>query len=518
MAGADGAIVVADAPPSLATAGSGDVLSGSIGALLAQGLSGPDAAALAVFVGCRAAERVSGQYGTLGLVAGDLPWQSPRSSTRSRRWEPNMAPGTEPTVRDVMRREVPVASTTTPIAELARLMVEHRVPGLPVIGHGELVGIVTEADLIQREANVDMPSIVTFLDAVIVADAGTPFEEELRRVVATTAEELMTSPVISIRDSATVAELATLMLQQRINPVPVVDDASQIVGLATRSGLIELIARLESAARHGRRFLAGTDRHEGPGGDSSQSDLGGIRATRAIIDLDAMSRAMCGRCERRSPKHPAHGRRQGRRVRSRRALGGRVALNAGAHRAGRCHGQRRPLLRASGISAPIVLLGSIDPAEVPRRVAGSSSPSRGESSSSPSNARQGGFDLVAALVHFKVDTGLASLWCIARLRRLTLARRIADDSLLAPCWHLYPLCIRGRAGEPFTTDQLRRFRPRDTDAIASAGVRLPPLHAANSAGILTGRGVTSSGTRWNRSLRAYRPRLAYRCCPACALA
>lgn len=159
-----------------------------------------------------------------------------------------MAPGTEPTVREVMRYEVPVASLRTPIAELARLMVEHHVPGLPIIDRGELVGIVTEADLIQREATVDMPSIAAFLDAVIVADAGTPFEEELRRVVATTAEELMTSPVISIRDSATVAELATLMLQQRINPVPVVDEARQIVGLATRSGLIELIARLESIA------------------------------------------------------------------------------------------------------------------------------------------------------------------------------------------------------------------------------------------------------------------------------
>lgn len=157
-----------------------------------------------------------------------------------------MAPGMEPTVRDVMRNEVPVATPSTKIAELARLMTEHHVPGLPVIAHGELVGIVTEADLIQREATVDMPSIVAFLDAVIVADAGTPFEEELRRVVATTAEELMTSPVISIRDSATVAELATLMLQQQVNPVPVVDDGRQIVGLATRSGLIELIARLES--------------------------------------------------------------------------------------------------------------------------------------------------------------------------------------------------------------------------------------------------------------------------------
>jgi NAD(P)H-hydrate repair Nnr-like enzyme with NAD(P)H-hydrate dehydratase domain len=73
VASADGGMVAADASPSLATAGSGDVLSGSIGGLLAQGLNGPEAAALAVFVGCRAAQRVSEQYGTLGVVAGDLP-------------------------------------------------------------------------------------------------------------------------------------------------------------------------------------------------------------------------------------------------------------------------------------------------------------------------------------------------------------------------------------------------------------------------------------------------------------
>ena len=152
-----------------------------------------------------------------------------------------------------MRREVPVASPTTTIAELARLMVEHRVPGLPIIANGELVGIVTEADLIQREANVDIPSPVAFLDAIVVADTGTPFGEELRRVVATTASELMSSPVISIRDRATISELATLMLRERINPVPVVDDNRQIVGLATRSGLVEVIARLEAGASGGRQ-------------------------------------------------------------------------------------------------------------------------------------------------------------------------------------------------------------------------------------------------------------------------
>jgi NAD(P)H-hydrate epimerase len=73
VARADGAVVAVDSPPSLATAGSGDVLSGSIGALLAQGLRAPDAAGLATFVGSRAAHRVECRFGTLGVVAGDLP-------------------------------------------------------------------------------------------------------------------------------------------------------------------------------------------------------------------------------------------------------------------------------------------------------------------------------------------------------------------------------------------------------------------------------------------------------------
>jgi NAD(P)H-hydrate epimerase len=73
VASADGAVRAAPTPASLATAGSGDVLSGSIAAFLAQGLSPADAAGLAVYVGSRAAERVEQRFGTLGVIAGDLP-------------------------------------------------------------------------------------------------------------------------------------------------------------------------------------------------------------------------------------------------------------------------------------------------------------------------------------------------------------------------------------------------------------------------------------------------------------
>ncbi|MGC4107566.1 MAG: NAD(P)H-hydrate dehydratase [Thermomicrobiales bacterium] len=66
-------VVAEDAPLSLATAGSGDVLAGTIAGLAAQGLSGLDAATVALHVGPAAARAVEERFGTLGLIATDLP-------------------------------------------------------------------------------------------------------------------------------------------------------------------------------------------------------------------------------------------------------------------------------------------------------------------------------------------------------------------------------------------------------------------------------------------------------------
>lgn len=66
-------LVAADAPLSLASAGTGDVFAGTIGAFLAQGVEPMDAVGLAIYVGPRAARRVEQLTGTLGLVSSDLP-------------------------------------------------------------------------------------------------------------------------------------------------------------------------------------------------------------------------------------------------------------------------------------------------------------------------------------------------------------------------------------------------------------------------------------------------------------
>lgn len=154
----------------------------------------------------------------------------------------------DPGVRAIMRPDVPAIEPATPLALVAKTMVEHRLPGLPVIDNGELVGIITETDLIAQEAAVDVPPVIPFLDALLVADAGRDFDQEMRRILAARAGELMTSPVYSIRDIATLTETATLMIEQGIGTVPVVGADGQIVGIVTRADVVRVIARLESGS------------------------------------------------------------------------------------------------------------------------------------------------------------------------------------------------------------------------------------------------------------------------------
>ena len=156
----------------------------------------------------------------------------------------------ETTVRDLMRTEVPIASPSDSIATVARLLADSGLPGVPVVdANGEIAGIVTEKDLIARQADVQVPTPLPFLDAIFELDGGRDFDEELRHVLAVTAGELMTHPVFNVLDTATLSQVATLMIDEGINPIPVIDNQSrQLIGIVSRADLVRVIARMESAS------------------------------------------------------------------------------------------------------------------------------------------------------------------------------------------------------------------------------------------------------------------------------
>jgi len=154
----------------------------------------------------------------------------------------------EPTVADIMRTDVPFVAPDDPIATVARLMAVSGLPGVPVVKDGAIIGIVTETDLIVREADVEVPTPVPFLDAIFMLDGGRDFDDDMRHVLAVTARDLMTSPVFNIKQSATIGQLATLIVDERVNPVPVVGDDLELVGIVSRADLVRVIAKLENVA------------------------------------------------------------------------------------------------------------------------------------------------------------------------------------------------------------------------------------------------------------------------------
>jgi alanine racemase len=215
----------------------------------------------------------------------------------------------------------------------------------------------------------------------------------------------------------------------------------------------------------------------------------GIRATRAIVDLDVIEvnvrllRDALPPTTQLMAVVKADGYGHGA------PWIARAALNAGAAMLGVATVGEGHVLRAHGIDAPIVLLGSIDAAEVPVACeAGLEITIASERLlESVQRAARTIFDASPVPVHLKIDTGLRRYGATAT-EAVALATRIENDPCLRLASIFTHFASADEPDEPFTTVQLKEFE-RVVDAVRGAGVRMPLLHAANSAGILTGRGT-----------------------------
>jgi CBS domain-containing protein len=142
-----------------------------------------------------------------------------------------------------MTRDVIKVHRDATVPEMAQLMGTHGISGLPVVDdRGALIGIVTELDMMVRNANLQVPRYLRVLDVMIPLGNPREFDEEIRRALGTTAADLMTAHVLTVQSTADLADLATLMVDKRVNPVPVVD-GGVMVGIVSRSDFIQLMAQ-----------------------------------------------------------------------------------------------------------------------------------------------------------------------------------------------------------------------------------------------------------------------------------
>jgi len=141
-------------------------------------------------------------------------------------------------VAEIMSRQVITIRADALVAEAAQLMLEHRVSGLPVLdAEGELLGIVTEGDLLRR-VEIGTEHHDHWLEFLI---APSRFTEDYVRAHARHVHEVMSHPIASVAPDESVEEAVRLMECRNVKRLPVVE-AGRIVGIITRADLVRALA------------------------------------------------------------------------------------------------------------------------------------------------------------------------------------------------------------------------------------------------------------------------------------
>ena len=227
--------------PALATAGSGDVLSGMIGAFCARGMKGFDATAVGAFVHGRAAEPDR----HTGLIAGDLPARAAAALCQIvEHPAPEARMPSSTSLQSIMSSEVAVLRPDQTLAEGAELLADRGIGAAPVVDDaGVVVGLLRDEDLLATEARLHVPTTIAILGVDFTLPSQVRrYDEELRQAIASTVGGAMETEFPHLGADASIEDAATLMHESDVTHV-VILDAGKPVGIVARGDLVRFLAR-----------------------------------------------------------------------------------------------------------------------------------------------------------------------------------------------------------------------------------------------------------------------------------
>jgi CBS domain-containing protein len=138
-------------------------------------------------------------------------------------------------VKDFMTRRVMTITPDTTLLAAAKLMLEHRVGGLPVLdATGRMVGVFSESDLLREEGEDGSP----WLDMMVAQDEkpAASLRLDTRKVT-----DIMTRRLITIAPDASIAKACRLLHDHRLRRLPVVE-SEKLVGVIARVDLVRAMA------------------------------------------------------------------------------------------------------------------------------------------------------------------------------------------------------------------------------------------------------------------------------------
>jgi CBS domain-containing protein len=144
------------------------------------------------------------------------------------------------TVKDVMTTRVIWVKKDATFREMAAALREYRVSAFPVVDDDrKVIGVVSEADMLTKEALIDEPG---FVDGIL-------HRRDQAKARGITAADLMTTAVAAVRPDDTVEHAARLMYDRGVKRLPVTDENRRLVGIISRADVLSVFDRPDAAIR-----------------------------------------------------------------------------------------------------------------------------------------------------------------------------------------------------------------------------------------------------------------------------
>ncbi|NSW86501.1 MAG: CBS domain-containing protein [Syntrophobacteraceae bacterium] len=144
-------------------------------------------------------------------------------------------------VKDIMSKNVVTVSPDMDIVQVAAILLEKRINGLPVVdSNGRLVGIICQSDLIAQQKQLPIPSIFNLLDGLIPLKSLNKIEKEVQKISATTVAHAMTVDPVSVDPEASIETVASLMVNENFHSLPVVE-RGKLVGIVGKEDVLRTL-------------------------------------------------------------------------------------------------------------------------------------------------------------------------------------------------------------------------------------------------------------------------------------
>lgn len=145
-------------------------------------------------------------------------------------------------IKEIMTKDVVSVHLDAKITDVAKILHEKNIHGVPVVEDQKLVGIITETDFFTKnESEIYLPSYIEFLKSVDTESENGGRAEQFQQLLEAKAEDIMTQQCITLHPDSEVSAMFQLVKEAGLHSVPVVLEDDTLVGIVTVADIIKLI-------------------------------------------------------------------------------------------------------------------------------------------------------------------------------------------------------------------------------------------------------------------------------------